>query len=148
MMKRYKKLSFTLIEILLSTALIAVIAAFSSPILFGFLANDYLYDSENLLIMSLKRAQLMSQGNLLDSNFGVKFQTASITIFKGDSYATRDTSYDEIYEIPSTITVSGLTEILFSKFSGYPSSTGNIIITANTGDSKTVTINSKGGLDY
>ncbi len=148
MSKQFTKSSFTLIELLLSVALITIIASFSSSILFRFLANDYLYDTENILIMSLKRAQIFSQANLADSNFGVKLQNGDITIFKGDSYAMRDTAYDEIYDAVNSINMSGLTEIIFSKFTGYPTSSGTIVLTTNTGDSKTVSINSKGMVDY
>lgn len=148
MKNKFKKHSFTLIELLLSVALIAIITSFSSPVLFRFLANDYLYDSENILIMSLKRAQILSQGSFMDSDFGVKLQSGTITVFKGASYALRDVSYDEIYDLSTSITISGITELVFSKFFGYPDNFGNIIMTTNTNDSKTISINSKGGIDY
>ncbi len=83
-----------------------------------------------------------------DALWGVKVSAGSITLFKGAAFTGRDTSYDEIFDLPSTISVSGAAmEIVFSKLTGTPSATGAVALT-NFADTTTLTINSQGTVNY
>ncbi len=84
-----------------------------------------------------------------DSDWGVYIGADSIVLFKGDDYATRDSDYDEIYAKTSNVSVSGISEEVFEKFTGDPSATGDIILsTSNPTRTSTITINSKGVVSY
>jgi prepilin-type N-terminal cleavage/methylation domain-containing protein len=139
---------FTLIEMLLSVACLAIIAAISIPIYQSFQTRNDLNIAAEALVQSLRRAQILAQANAGDTNSGVKIQSGSITVFRGINYATRDITEDEIFSVPTSITASGIGEIIFSKTFGLPSPTGNIVFTSNINEIKTIIINEKGMLTY
>ncbi len=138
---------FTLLELLLSVAAITILAAFSLPVFQSFQVKNDLDLAVATTAQSLKRAQVLSQAVDGDASWGVKIQNGNLTIFKGNNFAGRDNTFDETSDI-SSVNPSGVTEIVFSKFSGMPQITGNIILTSADGSSKTLTINSKGTVDY
>jgi|APSaa5957512535_1039671.scaffolds.fasta_scaffold25943_3 hypothetical protein len=45
------------------------------------------------------------------------------TLFLGTEYDTRDTSFDENIEVPSSVVVSGILEVYFTTLYGVPSGT-------------------------
>lgn len=142
------KKGFTLLEVLLSITLITILTAFASPLLQFFQVRNSLGSSTITVAQTLRRAQFLSQAIDGDTTWGVKIQTGSIVLFKGASYATRDTGYDETYDMDGTITPSGQTEVVFAKFSGVPNVTGTITLTSSNAEIKNITINSKGMIDY
>ena len=139
---------FTLLEMLLVVAAISILAAMSIPVYQTFQVKNDLDIAENSIAQSLRRAQTLSQAADGDTTWGVKVQSAEIVLFKGASYAARDTTFDETFDMPTTITPSGLGEVVFSKFSGDPQQTGTITLTTSTSEVQTLTINAKGVVDY
>lgn len=146
-----KKLSneqgFTLLELLLSVAIISLLAGLSLPVYRTLLSKNDLDIAAQVSANSLRRAEILSQATDGDNTWGVKAQNGSIVIFKGASYATRDTTFDETFNVPASITVGGTTEILFAKFTGLPQTTGTLNLSSES-DSRAVTINSKGMVNY
>lgn len=144
----HKESGFSLIEVLLSVAIISLLVGMSLPIYQSFQTrNDLAIATENIASM-LRRAQTYSRGMSDDSQWGVHVETGSATLFKGGSYATRDTSFDEVITIPDSFLVSG-SDVGFSKFLGVPTFSGNVAtITTSNNDSRTVTINGKGMVAY
>lgn len=145
----YNNLSqgFTLLELLLSLALIAILAGFSASIFLRIQTKNDLDSSAATVVQNLRRAQLLAQAVDSDIAWGVKIQNGSIILFKGASYATRDTAFDEISTIPNSIGASGVSEIVYNKFTGLPQLSGTITLSTNT-DTSTVTINEKGTVSY
>ncbi len=142
------KPGFTLIEILLSIACIAIISAISIPIYQSFQNRNDLNIATNTVAQSLRRAQMLSQASAGDTSSGIKIQTASITVFRGTSFVSRDNSFDEVFSLPESITPAGLSEVVFSKFAGLPDNIGDIILSSNINETKTITINEKGMVTY
>jgi len=70
--------------------------------------------------------------------------TGSIVVFRGTSYAGRDSSYDEVFSIPTNLAFTGVSEVVMDKLTGYPQTTGTTTLTTVSGDSHGLTINSKG----
>lgn len=150
-MSMLKKLTneqgFTLLELLLSVAIISLLAGLSLPVYRTLLSKNDLDIATQVSANSLRRAEVLSQSTDGDITWGVKAQSGSIVIFKGASYATRDTTFDETFNVPTNITFGGMTEILFAKFTGLPQTTGTLSLSSET-DSRAVTINSKGMVNY
>lgn len=143
-----KNLGFTLIEILLSLACIALISVISIPIYQSFQVRNDLNIASNTIVQSLRRAQVLSQ-SFSDSDIsGLKIQSGSIVVFRGASYSLRDATLDEIFDLPTSIVPTGIGEIIFSKLLGLPNLTGNIVLTSYINESKTITINEKGIVTY
>jgi len=140
---------FTLIEVLLSVTLIAILAAFTTPVYLSFfLSNDVALVTSDLA-SSLRRAQLLSRSGASDSPWGVAIQNQQIILFQGTTYAARDTTFDEITTFGSIIDVTGITEVTFSQLYGIPSTTGATTFTsAENNVSKTITINEIGLVSY
>jgi prepilin-type N-terminal cleavage/methylation domain-containing protein len=139
---------FTLLEVLLSIATMAIIVGISLPIAQSFQVRNDLHIAVNTFVQTLRRAQILAQAVDGDMSWGVKVQSASVTLFKGVSYAARDTSVDEIFDVPTSIVPSGLTEIVFTKWSGLPEASGTATFTTTINETRNVTINQKGILTY
>ncbi|MEK7106808.1 MAG: prepilin-type N-terminal cleavage/methylation domain-containing protein [Patescibacteria group bacterium] len=147
--KFFSRLSgFTLVELMLTITLVTVLAGLSIPLYQSFQVKNATDIAANTLAQTFRRAQIISRASDGDTSWGVKAQNGSIVLFKGASYSGRDTTFDEIFNLPSTITPSGATEIVYTKFTGIPQATGTITLTASTGDIRTLTINSKGTVTY
>lgn len=129
---------FTLLEILLIIAMIIVLAALILPLGLDFYKSQQLQTYTQQILQTLRRAQFKAMAGEADSNFGVYFTNNDYTLFRGDSYAAREVQYDEVFDLPQIITVSGPSEVVFSKSEGKPSWWGNIILSS---DSFTQTIN-------
>lgn len=140
--------AFTLIEILLVVIILAVLTGLSIPVSVNFYKTQQLDVNVKGVVQSLRRAQLKAMSIESDSIFGVYLTNDSYILFKGSSFDTRDISYDEVFDLPQVITVSGIQEIAFSKFEGVPvgALTGDIILNSN-GDSRIININEIGRIN-
>lgn len=139
---------FTLLEVLLSLALIALLSGIAVPSFHLLAVSNDLDVATNTTLQTLRRAQTLSQAVDGDSSWGVKLQASDITLFKGSSYALRDTNFDEVYTLSGNVTPSGILEIVFSKLLGNPSTTGTLTLTSSNNETQNITLNSKGFLDY
>jgi len=138
---------FTLIELLLSVALISVMAGFSFPVYRTLMQKNDLDIAAVTVAQSVRRAQVLSQAVDGDTNWGLKVQNSSIVVFKGVSYAARDTAFDETFDLPTSVGISGTGEYIFAKLTGFPQTTGTATLTSES-DTKTVSINAKGMVSY
>lgn len=139
---------FTLIELMLSIAVIAIITGMSAPVYQSFQVRNDLDIAAVTATQYLRRATVLSQAVDGNINWGVKVQSGDITIFKGTSYASRDSTYDEVSEVPTSITPSGVSEVVFTKLTGLPETTGTITFTSNANETRIITLNAKGSVDY
>lgn len=138
---------FTLIEVLLVIILIALIGFLSSLTYSRIKASNDLQNVFNLAVTSVVRARTRAQLGDNDSSWGVKFGS-TITVFRGSSFAIRDTTFDEISAVAATITSSSSLEIIFNKLTGYPNVTSTIVITNSFGTAQKFDINEKGAIVY
>lgn len=144
-----KSHGFTLIEVLLSVAIISLIAGISLPVLGSFNERNNLDIVTQGIVGQLRRAQTYTRGVNGDSQWGVHVQSSDATLFKGTSYVDRDAAFDEITTIPSSITPSGTTDILYSKLEAAPSTAGTITLTnTNNNQSRMITVNAQGMVAY
>ena len=137
----------TLSEILIVVAIIAILISFTLPLGLDFYRSQQLETQSQGVIQALRRAQLKAMSVEDDSRFGVYLTNDNYTLFKGSSYLTRDANFDEVFDLPMIINVSGLTEVVFFKLEGKPNVTGNIILSSDS-DSRTININEMGRINY
>lgn len=133
---------------LLSVALLTIIGGMSMPMYRVFMVRDELDSVATTLAQNLRRAQSLSRAGSGDMTWGVRVGVGSILIYKGSNYVLRDSSFDENTSIPTTIVPTGVNEITFSKVLGVPSATGTFILTSQANETRTITINEKGMVDY
>jgi prepilin-type N-terminal cleavage/methylation domain-containing protein len=120
------KKGFTLVELLLVIAIIAIVFAFSAPYTIRFYQTNLVEDTSNNIVSVLNKAKHNAVLQKNDSSFGVHFDLASssYTLFQGSDYLTdRDETQDEVYSIPGGISFDGLEDIVFSKLTGLTSTT-------------------------
>ena len=143
-----KNAGFTLIEVLLSITAIAIIAGISIPVYQSFQNRNDLDIAATVFAQTARRAQVLAQAADGDTSWGARAQSGSITLFKGGSYATRDASFDETFDMPTSIILSGIQEFVFTKFTGLPQTTGTLMLTSSNNETRTVTFNEKGVASY
>ncbi len=149
-MKFFKTIrkGFTLPEMLLSVTLLGIIGGMVIPAYRTFTIRDELDIAVTTLVQNVRRAQSLSQAGDGDMTWGVRVGVGSILVFKGASYVLRDSSFDENTSIPTSIVPTGMNEVVFSKVIGIPSITGTFTLTSQANESRSVTINAKGMVDY
>lgn len=144
-----KQHGFTLLEVLLSVGIITALAGLSLPVFMSFNNRNDLDLAAQVVADSLRRAEVYSRGVSGDSQWGVKVQPGAVVLFKGATYATRNTDYDETTSISGALTVGGSDETVFSKLGAAPSGASSIVLASSSiNETRTVTINAKGMVDY
>lgn len=133
---------------MLSVVVIGIIAGISIPVYELFQVRNDLDIATVEIAQTLRRGQVLAQAVDGDSMWGVSVQLGSITLFKGVSYIARDSSFDEVFDIPTSITSSGVTEVVFTKFTGLPQTIGTITLISNVNETRTIAINTKGMVSY
>jgi prepilin-type N-terminal cleavage/methylation domain-containing protein len=139
---------FTLLELLLSVAIITMLVGMSLPVYESFVRRNDLDLTTQRVADVVRRAEVYARGSSGDSAWGVEFLSTGITLFRGSTYSSRNTAYDETVTLPGTVTVSGTTELIFSRLSGFPNAAGSIALASTTNDTRTITVNAKGMVSY
>ncbi len=129
---------FALLEMLLVVGIIGILTALSIPALHEYEVRGDLDNATQQATQGLARAKLKSQNGDKDSPWG--FYVPSGTLYKGASYAGRDTQFDEVYPMPSTIAVSGLLDVSYSRLKGLPSATGSITLRDLNNDQRIISV--------
>ena len=139
---------FTLIEMMLSVAIIGLLAGLSLPVFLSFQTNNDLSQTTEVVADTLRRAETYSRANYGDAQWGVDFASRSVTLFQGATFSGRNTAFDEPETIPSDVLVGFSGDIIFNKLSGLPASSASINLTSTGGSSSTLTINNQGMVNY
>lgn len=138
---------FTLIEMLLVIGIITTIMAIGTPLYLSLNNSNQFDGAVSILVQDLYQAQSYSRNQSQDSQWGVAVNGQVVTLFSGSSYATRNTAHDVTYTVPSAITLSGSTSIVYSKLYGLPVSTATFTMSGG-GKSSNIVVNNKGMVEY
>src|SRR3989338_11284164 len=132
-----RRYGFTLVELLIVIAIFTVIAAFSIPFAQTLQSSSDAKTHADVVLTMLRRAHDLSVTGRNASGWGVYFDsgTASVILYRGNSYVARDTAFDEIYSLPPTLTVSPSfgSDVSFGAYSGLPTTAGTVTISGQTG---------------
>lgn len=141
------KKGFTLVELVLVIGILALLIVVSLPLAINFYKTRQFDVHENGIVQALRRAQLKAMSVEEDCAFGVHITSDQYVLFRGNSYAMRDSAFDEVFDLPGNLQVSGISEIVFSKLRGIPFSTGAITLTIDN-QSEAININEMGRINY
>ncbi len=139
--------AFTLLEILLSIAIITILAGFVIPIEYRVLTRHQLSEAVAKVVSALHTAELRAKAGEAGTAWGVSLGTGSVTIYSGDSFVSRNTTADEIIDLPVGVGITAplATDIHFQKISGIPVRDITITITNDT-NSKILHVNTEGSV--
>jgi len=148
--RSYHQRGFTLIEVLLSVAIIGILVGLSLPLYRSFQTRSDLDVVTQGFADALYRAQSYARSGRQDSAWSIHIPPnyGSFYLYKGSSFAGREAQYDETFSYVGSTSSSTLSDITFSKFTGEPTATGSVTITSPNNETRTVTINAKGLVTY
>lgn len=139
---------FTLLELLLSIATLSIITSIGIPVYQSFQNRNDIDVAAQAFVQQSRRAMILSRGVDGNSSWGVYATTSAVTLFQGTNYALRNAALDELIEISSTIELSGTQEYVFTKFTGFPTTTGTTVFSHPNNETRIVRINEKGTIQY
>jgi prepilin-type N-terminal cleavage/methylation domain-containing protein len=153
-----RQAGFTMIEVLLVMALIALVGAFALFVSLDTYRSSSFRSDRNLLVAALQRARAQAMNNICFDDggatftcadgkpHGVKILSNQIVVFQGSTYTGRDVAVDAPFKTNVT-TVSGASEVVFSQLSG-TSTVSTITLTDQSGHSSAISINSEGKIAW
>lgn len=133
---------------LLAVAFMSTLFGIGIPLSRSFVERGNLDTVVTTFAQNIRRAEVLARGGKGDAPWGLHATSGMITIFQGQSYAERNVNEDEVYTISNTIGITGMTEYVFAKITGYPNIVGTTTFSSLYSDEKTVTINEKGTVSY
>lgn len=123
---------FTVLELILVIAFIGILVSLTAPFYKSLELKADLSQIGERLVSDLRRQQTYANLGRLDNSWGVKLNSDSYILFKGNSFLLRDTSADEPVSLPKTIRLSNtipISEIVFNRSKGDASNAGQITLT-------------------
>lgn len=137
-------MGFTLVEIVLVIAILAILAGMVLPVTLRFYRTEQLDTLTHDLIYILRLSKEKSMAVEGDSSWGVYLDSENYFLFRGSSFTTSPDK--KSFDIPGGINMGGLNEIIFSRLEGLPNVTGEI--TLSTGQiNRKIIINEIGKID-
>jgi len=133
--------AFTLIEVLLSIALLTILTGIAIPFYSEYGRNNMGINS-GLVVDSIRSAQLFSISGKEGSDWCVHFEQKKITVFKKAVFEQRDINHDKEMIVPELYNFSGINDICFNQ-NGFPDKIGNVVMTGGS-NSLEFSVNSKG----
>lgn len=132
---------FTLIEFIITVAIIILLGTSTSVFFSRFLLQSTADQVADNLAEELHKAQTYSMMNRSNSSWGVKFLANNITLF-----ATSSAVFNENNAVNTNVTITGFSQVIFSKGTGVPDATFSATIHADAVN-RTVSVNSQGGIN-
>lgn len=145
-MKYACRRGFTLIEFILVVSLVIFVGLLADSFYGRFLFSQEQRIVQDAVEAGVTKARTYAMAGKRGSAWGVTVQGQRLILFQGETFASRDSSVDETFDIHPTVHISGLNEIVFDRPSGIPASGATIIISGSDG-SKTLSLNAYGVLE-
>lgn len=133
---------FTLIELLLVIAIVAILAASSSPFVSRFVLQINLDTTIDRIVGSARKAQTYAMSGKEGVAWGVCMNSGDVRMY-GDDCAVPLIKED--IDVPQSISVSGISDTSFNR-RGEPSSPLTITVSSAI-ESKSIVINRAGGIE-
>lgn len=142
------KKGVTLLEILVSIAIISVVVAFTSAGFSRFYKSNNLGSDTHNTLSQINEARAKSISSEGASQYGVHFNATSSTLFKGVIFIFGDSNNDEIIfsqsiEISNISLNGGGSDIVFKRLTGETDEYGTVTLRQKSDTSKTKIIEIK-----
>lgn len=138
---------FTLLELLLSIAIIGLLAGLSVPV-YQSLQTNRTADSERDQVVALvRRAQVRARAGDQNTDWGVFITSDRATLFQGNDFLNRDADFDEVVMF-SNMTAEPDSEIIFENITGRGNTDISIDFATTNNYSFNITINHEGVIEW
>ena len=147
---------FTLIELVLVIAVLSIVFSSATVVFGNMIGRNSLKYHGYQIVQNLRQQRTNTVTGKDDSDWGIYFnnviQPYGYTLFRGNDFVGRDSTYDLTFEFPSVLRIEqmnlgGGKELYFQKSSGLPSHNGNVVLGAE-GETYDISINELGLVDY
>lgn len=141
------KRGFTLTELLIVIGITIIVAAATIPIYGNLQISAQLNDNTAQIVQIIREAREMSMSRYNNSSHGVQFNPSNYVLYQGNSYLTRDNSYDRQFVLDNPLTLTpdlGGSDVNFSKGLGVPNATGTITLSHDVEGVRQIIINDLG----
>ncbi len=138
---------FTIIELLVVLAIIAIIAGFGVFISFDFYRSLVITGERDTAVALLRRARIRALNNTHEMSQGFYVATTTFVLFQGPSYASRTAAFDELFPRSSGVSVSGPSAFVFQNLSGDSNVSGTIAF-GNGRTTTSIDINREGRVNW
>lgn len=142
---------FTIVEVLIVLAIVAVIAAFSVSSLVNFNAEEALIAETEKVLSLLTRARSQTLSAKEASVYGVHFEERKAVLFRGASFSAgaagnQAQTLNDAVKIASIVLAGGGAEVVFQKLTGAAAQSGTITLASvrTPSDTKVITIAATG----
>ena len=146
-----KDRGFTVIELLVSIAVITLLAVLSFNAFTRFTKRQELNAAVTDIISVLEEARLLTLAAKKNIAYGVHFNTEDVTLFSGSSYVVSAsdnvvTKLTSRVHIATTSFAGGGQDVFFDRLTGKTNNSGTLIVSfkSDTSASTTVTIHATG----
>jgi len=141
-----RKNGFTMVELLLVIGLTIVVGSMSAIFYSRFLIQTAVLNAVDQVAGQMRKAQTYAMAGKQNGNWGVSFTAPTLILYSGDSYALRNSVFDEEFRVNSNVSISGLTDVNFGRMTGLPGAAA-VIVGSGGNNSQTISINSQGTVD-
>ena len=143
-MKLSFKSGFTLVELLVSLAIMLVLAVIVFNTFTTFRRNQALNMDTDIVVEVLRQARNQTLSSKNSSVYGVHFASQKITLFVGASYVENNsTNQDFVLSSSDTVLTTSLapsgSDVVFNRLTGETVNFGTVVV-SSTGISKTKTV--------
>jgi len=138
-----KTSGFTYIELIVVIIILGIIVAISIPSLASFYLSNNFDISSTMLLSSVRKAQQYAIDNKNDLSWGVCLTGSTLRLYGGSCLVP---TIKDDYLLPPSVTISGLSDLSFSRFRGEPNAPAIITITS-AAKNITININHLGGIN-
>jgi type II secretory pathway pseudopilin PulG len=138
---------FSIVEVLVVIGISVVIGVMSIPVAVEYYRTQILDEAAKDLRSVLRRANNQAVFQKNDSAFGVDFSsvTDKYVLYQGSAYSSRITAEDEIFAIPAGITLSGVSEVAYTKRTG--TTTASTLTITGVNQTRTISISADGKVE-
>ncbi len=134
---------FTLIEVLVSIAIIFILAGISTSVFYQKYRTVTVDKDVTNVISYLDKARNQTIDAVDASSFGISFSSTTVNLFEGtvSNSSTIKTTYTISPDVTMTYALTGgASQVYFNRLTGEPSVVGTITLTSKVNNSYTTTI--------
>ena len=138
--------ALTFIEVILVLAIILTIGTMAASFSGNFFFSKNVSNFYEMFRSDIRQAQLYSMEGRGGSEWGVALRGRSLILFRGSSYASRESAFDEIISIPGIVALSGFDEVVMERGTGRVNGTTVNLRMEGSGEIRNFSISKEGAL--